>query len=100
MRRITIAIACAMLSLPAAGRASAADCRHIMESNVKIASMQHYSAILASAARKGWNYAPAAIDSGAKRHFEEMKLQLLDAGFAVVPVGTRPQCSGSEVASK
>ena len=102
MRRVSIAIACAMLSLPAAGRASSeAECRQLVESNVKIASLRQYAGILASAARNGWNFAPAAIDSGAKRHFEEMKLQLIAAGFEVVPVGAKPRCSGAdEMASK
>ncbi|CDX20351.1 conserved exported hypothetical protein [Mesorhizobium sp. ORS 3324] len=100
MRRVSIAMACAILSLPAAGRASFAnECRQLSESNVKIASMRQYADVLTSAARNGWNFAPAAIDSGSKRHFEETKLQLIAAGFEVVPVGAQPRCS-DEVARK
>ncbi|AZO08657.1 MULTISPECIES: hypothetical protein [unclassified Mesorhizobium] len=100
MRRVSIAIACAMLSLPAATQASlAGECRQLLESNVKIDSMRQYAAILASAARNGWNFAPAAIDSGSKRHFEETRLQLIAAGFEVLPVGAHPRCA-DEVASK
>ncbi|MBW8910018.1 MAG: hypothetical protein JF620_13550 [Mesorhizobium sp.] len=61
--------------------------------------MRQYADILTSAARKGWTYAPAAIDSGSKRHFEEMKLQLTAAGFEIVPVGVQQRCS-HDVASK
>lgn len=99
MHRFSIAMACAILSLPTAGRASLADqCRQLSESNVKIASMRRYADILSSAARNGWNYAPVAIDSGSKRHFEEMKQQLTAAGFEIVPVGGQQRCS--DVASK
>ncbi|PBC01070.1 hypothetical protein CK220_27735 [Mesorhizobium sp. WSM3860] len=70
-----------------------------MESNVKIDSLRQYADILASAARNGWNYAPAAIDSGAKRHFEETRLQLIAAGFEVMPADAQPRCS-DEVARK
>ncbi len=100
MRRVSIVMAFAILSLPAAGGAALADgCRQLSESNVKISSMRQYADILTSAARNGWTYAPAAIDSGSKRHFEEMKLQLIAAGFEVVPVSARPRCP-DEVASK
>ncbi|MDX8443412.1 hypothetical protein [Mesorhizobium australafricanum] len=61
--------------------------------------MRQYADILTSAARNGWNYTPAAIDSGAKRHFEETKLQLIAAGFEVMPFGAEPRCS-DEVARK
>ncbi|WP_210212647.1 hypothetical protein, partial [Mesorhizobium sp. M4A.F.Ca.ET.050.02.1.1] len=35
---------------------------------------------------------PDAIASGSKRHFEEMKLELIAAGYEIVPVGARPRC--------
>ncbi|KUM25103.1 hypothetical protein AU467_27425 [Mesorhizobium loti] len=101
MRRISTTIACALLSLPAAGPSFAGQCRPVIESDVKIASIRQYADLLAAAARSGWNYTPTAIDSGLKRHFEETRLQLIAAGYEVVPVGTRPQCSGAdELASK
>ncbi|TJW66927.1 MAG: hypothetical protein E5V29_20065 [Mesorhizobium sp.] len=58
---------------------------------MKIASMRLYADILANAARNGWDYAPDAIASGSKRHFEEMKLELIAAGYEIVPVGARPR---------
>ena len=49
--------------------------------------MRVYADILAKAARNGWNYTPESIVSGSKRHFEEMKLQLIDVGYEIVSVG-------------
>ncbi|MER9504751.1 hypothetical protein [Mesorhizobium sp. M0579] len=59
---------------------------------MKIASMRLYADIVADAARKGWNYAPELIVSGSKRHFDELKLRLIDVGYEIVPVGRRPEC--------
>ncbi|CAN7670265.1 hypothetical protein [Mesorhizobium sp. LjNodule214] len=63
---------------------------------MKIASMRLYADILASAARNGWDYTPDAIVSGSKRHFDEMKFQLIAAGYEIVPVGPRPHCPSLE----
>lgn len=53
----------------------------------------------ADGVRIGDGIAPAAIDSGAKRHFEKTKLQLIAAGFELMPVDAQPRCSDG-VASK
>ncbi|WP_143747842.1 hypothetical protein [Mesorhizobium temperatum] len=63
---------------------------------MKITSMRVYADILANAARNGWDYTPESIVSGSKRHFEEMKLQLNDAGYEIVPVGVRLYCNRSD----
>ncbi|CAN7490119.1 hypothetical protein LJR234_003529 [Mesorhizobium amorphae] len=63
---------------------------------MKINSMRLYADILASAARNGWDYTPDAIVSGSKRHFDELKLQLIAAGYEIVPVGPRPHCPSLE----
>jgi hypothetical protein len=94
MRSVSIALASTILGLSAAPSPSlASGCRQLVESDVKIASMRVYADILAGAARKGWDYTPEAIVSGSKRHFEEMKLQLIAGGYEIVPVGARPHCS-------
>ncbi|RWK85404.1 MAG: hypothetical protein EOR45_30665 [Mesorhizobium sp.] len=93
MRPVSIMLACTMLSLSAAQSPSfARGCRQVLESDVKITSMRVYADILANAARNGWDYTPESIVSGSKRHFEEMKLQLNDAGYEIVPVGVRLYC--------
>jgi hypothetical protein len=94
MRAVLIMLACTSFSLSATQSPSfASGCRQLVESDVKIASMRVYADILAGAARKGWDYTPEAIVSGSKRHFEEMKLQLIAVGYEIVPVGARPHCS-------
>ena len=93
MRAGSIVLVSAILGSSAAPTPSfASGCRQLLESDVKIASMRLYADILANAARKGWNYAPESIVSGSKRHFDEMKLRLIDVGYEIVPVGSQPPC--------
>ncbi|MCF6102967.1 hypothetical protein [Mesorhizobium muleiense] len=93
MRPVSIMLACTILSFSAAQSPSfARGCRQVLESDVKITSMRLYADILANAARNGWDYTPESIVSGSKRHFEEMKLQLNDAGYEIMPVGVRLYC--------
>jgi len=92
MRRVSIVLACAILGSSASSPSFASGCRQLLESDVKIASMRLYADILANAARNGWDYAPDAIVSGSKRHFDEMKQQLTADGYEIVPVGARPHC--------
>ena len=95
MRPVPIVLACTVLGFSAAQSppSFASGCRQLLESNVKITSMHVYADILANAARNGWNYTPKSIVSGSKRHFEETSLQLIDAGYEIVPVGARPHCT-------
>lgn len=95
MRPVTIVLAFTVLGFSAAQPplSFASGCRQLLESDVKIASMRMYADILANAARNGWNYTPESITSGSKRHFEEMSLQLIEAGYEIVPVGARPYCT-------
>ncbi|WP_044548155.1 hypothetical protein [Mesorhizobium japonicum] len=93
MRVVSIGLVFAVLGLSAASTPSfASGCRQLLESDVKIASMRLYADMLANAARRGWNYAPEWIVSGSKRHFDELKLRLIDLGYEIVPVGRRLQC--------
>jgi hypothetical protein len=94
MRPVSIVLACTILGFSAAPSPSfASGCRQLLESDVKIASMRVYADILANAAAKGWDYTPESIVSGSKRHFEEMKLQLIAVGYEIVSVGSRPYCA-------
>jgi hypothetical protein len=95
MRPVSIVLACTVLGFSAAPAppSFASGCRQLLESDVKIASMRMYADILANAARNGWNYTPASIVSGSKRHFEELSLQLIEAGYEIVPVGARSYCT-------
>ena len=46
-----------------------------------------------------WDYKPELIVSGSKRHFEELKVQLIAVGYEIVPVGTHPYCAQSKLAA-
>ena len=98
MRIVLVMLACTGFTLSAAP-SFASGCRQLLESDVKIASMRAYAGILAIAAANGWNYTPESIDSGSKRHFEEMSLQLIAVGYEIVPVGAaRPHCTFAAIA--
>ncbi|PTE08456.1 hypothetical protein C9427_20985 [Mesorhizobium helmanticense] len=92
MRIALVLLACTCFTVPAAP-SFASGCMQVLESDVKIASMRAYAGIMAIAAANGWNYTPESIESGSRRHFEEMSLQLIAVGYEIVPVGAaRPQC--------
>ena len=60
----------------------------ISEDAVRTASAELYSDILARACRNGWRYPRSQIKKGFKRHLEELKLQLVVQGYAIVPDAT------------
>lgn len=57
----------------------------ISEDAVRTASAKLYSDILGRACRNGWRYPRSQIENGLKRHLEELKLQLVDRGYTIVP---------------
>ena len=57
----------------------------ISEEAARLASAKLYSRILLRASLNGWKYTAAAIENGYKRHFEEMKAELIDQGYTIVP---------------
>ena len=80
----------AMLMLPM----SAAPClsegmqpggKLISEDALRAVSAELYSDILIRACRKGWRYPRSQIESGFKRHLGELRLQLVDQGYTIVP---------------
>jgi hypothetical protein len=91
MRALVAGVPLALILLSSAS-AHAAECREVLESDVKITAMRSYADVLALAARNGWNYQPDAIDRGNRRHFEEMKVRLSALGYTIVPVGPKTPC--------
>jgi hypothetical protein len=89
MRTPPFALAAVVLALSATPSLSGDTKRQgnsIPEDTVKIANAYAYSDLLLQAYRKGWRYTPSAIENGFRRHFEELKLQLLDQGYTIRPV--------------
>ncbi|MER8388774.1 hypothetical protein NKG60_04990 [Mesorhizobium sp. M1428] len=57
----------------------------ISEDAMRAVSAELYSDILIRACRNGWRYPRSQIESGFKRHLRELKLQLIDQGYTIVP---------------
>ena len=57
----------------------------IPEHALRIASARAYSHVLRQAYRNGHRYTSSAIENGFLRHFEELRLQLLDKGWTITP---------------
>jgi hypothetical protein len=56
----------------------------ISEELVRVISARAYSKLLLQAYEKGWRYPRSQIEKGFKRHFEELKLQLIAQGYTIV----------------
>ena len=57
----------------------------ISEDAVRAVSAELYSDILIRACRNGWRYPRSQIETGFKRHLSELKLQLVDQGYTILP---------------
>jgi hypothetical protein len=57
----------------------------ISEVAVRIASDDAYMEIMRQAWSKGWRFTPEQIEHGSKRHFDELKLKLIDQGYIILP---------------
>ncbi|MBZ9653409.1 hypothetical protein [Phyllobacterium lublinensis] len=56
----------------------------IPEEVVRMWSARAYADLLIQAYEKGWRYPQVQVENGFKRHFEEMKLQLIAQGYQIV----------------
>ena len=78
----------AMLALLASGTVEAAEQttqpKIVFEQAVRAASDAEYREILRQAWSKGLRFTPEQIKRGARRHFEELKLQLIDKGYVIL----------------
>ena len=88
MTKLSVLAAILVLPVSAApclSEGTQTDGKLISEETVRAASAELYSDILIQACRNGWRYPRSQIENGFKRHFEELKLQLIDQGYTVVP---------------
>ena len=79
------ALVLALSAGPCLSGATQGNVRVVSETAVRDASARLYSDILSRACRKGWRYPRPQIENGFKRHFGELKLQLIDQGYTIVP---------------
>src|SRR5688500_5082861 len=80
---MALVITAALIATPV--HASDGDRQVVFEAAVRIASDNAYMEIVRQAWSKGWRFTPEQIEDGAKRHFEELKLQLIDQGYIILP---------------
>lgn len=58
--------------------------RSILESQLRLMSAVIYTDLLRQAEGKGHRFSPESITKGYERHLEELRLQLIDAGYKIV----------------
>ena len=85
MERLSAGMVAAML-VASAGRCWSEDShKPISEEALRTVSAEMYSDILAQECLHGRRYSQSRIENGFKRHFEEMRLQLVASGYTIVP---------------
>ena len=82
---MALVITAALIATPVHADDTAGDRKVIFEAVVRIASDNTYMKIVRQAWSKGWRFTPEQIKNGAMRHFEELKLQLIDQGYIILP---------------
>jgi hypothetical protein len=81
---IALVITAALIA-PVHASETGGDRKVVFEVAVRIASDDAYMQIMRQAWSKGWRFTPEQIEDGATRHFEELKLQLIDQGYIILP---------------
>ena len=74
----------AVAATPACAGGSSKQPKIITEAEAKILSDAVYTWLLDQAIKKGHYYSPEVIASGYRRHFEELKMQLIDQGYTIL----------------
>lgn len=88
MTRLSVLTAILVLSVsagPCLSEGTQTNGKLISEDAVEAASAELYSDILVRACRNGWRYPRSYVENGFRRHLAELKLQLVDQGYIVVP---------------
>jgi len=79
-----LALIVAVAATPVFAGSSSKQPKIIAEAEAKRLSDAVYTWLLDQAIEKGHHYSPEAIASGYKRHFEELKVQLIDQGYRIL----------------
>ncbi len=89
--RVPLGIVCAILAMLAGAFAEPAYAKDkiepqkpISEAEVQFVSEVAYTGLLRQALSKGWRFSPENIENGYRRHFEELKLQLINRGYTIL----------------
>jgi hypothetical protein len=82
---LVLSIVAALIAAPAHASDNSGDRMVIFEAAVKIVSDDAYMEILRQGWSKGLRFTPEQVESGGRRHFEELKLRLIDKGYVILP---------------
>jgi hypothetical protein len=74
----------AVSATPVCANGSSQQPKITTEAEVKRLSDAVYTWLLEQAIRRGHHYSAEVIASGYKRHFEELKVQLIDQGYTIL----------------
>jgi hypothetical protein len=84
LRTALLALLVAAAAQPVRAGDEATAWKLVSEATVRMVSEATYTELLRQAMSKGWRYTPEQIERGYERHFEELKLQLIDQGYRIV----------------
>lgn len=68
-----------------AASAPAGEKYNITEEDLRAVSDAGYLALLAGCAQANQTYTPEQVASGLRRHYQERRARMIDAGFTIVP---------------
>ena len=81
MRSLIFALGLCLLATPA----PAGEEHSITEEHLRAVSDAGYLALFAGCAQPNQTYTPEQIASGLRRHYQERRARMIDAGFTIVP---------------
>jgi len=73
-----------VIGQPASAEDGAKPARLVSEAEVRLVSDALYTELVRQAFNKGWRFSWDQIERGYRRHFNELKLQLIDKGYVIV----------------
>ena len=82
---VLFVILAALLSVSVYPADNSSNPKVIFEVTVKRMSDDVYLLLVGQAWSKGWRFTPEQIAAGSRHHFEELKLQLMDQGYVILP---------------
>lgn len=82
---LVMAITAVLIAEPTYAGDTASSRKVVYEAAVRAVSDEAYMEIVRQAWSKGLRFTREDIEKGARRHFEEFKLQLIDDGYTILP---------------
>lgn len=98
MGSITAGIMAVVLSAPFGLRPpeNVASGMSITEEEIRETSAKHYSELIRRACANGWTFSRREAVAGFNRHFQELRLVLIDRGTTIMPLAYTPELEITE----